>query len=170
MTRLHVITAVTRPQNLGEIAASLAAASVTAGTDVVWHWHFDLERNHIGGQKPKNDALDTITDGWVWILDDDTIVHSEILIAWKQHAQDGATAVVFGQTRADGRTLVSGLERVRVGDIDIGQAILRRDVIGEHRLAESYEGDGVFLEAVLPNTSAIYDNRFLSFHNRLAAA
>jgi hypothetical protein len=169
--RLHIVTAITRPANLGKIAASLAAAACTARIDLVWHWRFDWQRDHVGGQKLKNDALDEIDDGWVWMLDDDTIAHSEILQAWAQHARhEGVGAVVFGQSRADGRILVANEQNVRVGHIDIGQAFLRRDIIGEHRLPEHYDGDGMFLEAVLPDSGAIYDNRLLSFHNRLEAA
>ena len=169
--RLHIVTAVTRPANLGMIAASLAAAACTARIDLVWHWRFDWQREHVGGQKLKNDALDAITEGWVWMLDDDTIAHSEILQAWSQHARhDGVRAVVFGQSRADGRILVADEQNVRVGHIDIGQAFLRRDIIGEHRLPEHYDGDGMFLEVVLPDSGVIYDNRLLSFHNRLEAA
>lgn len=166
--RLHVITAITRPANLGEIAASLAAACATARIDLVWHWRFDYQREHVGGQKLKNDALDTISDGWVWMLDDDTIAHSEILQAWAQHAKIAdVTAVIFGQLRADGRTLVADPENARRGMIDIGQAFLRRDAIGEHRLPEDYDGDGMFLERILPTANVIYNNRMLSFHNRL---
>jgi hypothetical protein len=169
--RLHVVTAVTRPANLAEIASSLAAACCTARIDLVWHWRFDWQREHIGGQKLKNDALDAISDGWVWMLDDDTIAHSEILQAWAQHAlSPSSEAIVFGQRRADGRILVADPDNARVGSIDIGQAFLRRDVIGTQRLPEHYDGDGVFLEAVLANAVTIYDNRLLSFHNRLEVA
>jgi hypothetical protein len=169
--RLHVVTAITRPANLAAIADSLAAACCTSRVDLVWHWRFDWQREHVGGQKLKNDALDDIRDGWVWMLDDDTIAHSEILQAWAQHARhEGVGAVVFGQSRADGRILVANEQNVRVGHIDIGQAFLRRDIIGEHRLPEHYDGDGMFLEAVLPSCETIYDNRLLSFHNRLEAA
>ena len=171
MTRLHVITAITRPANLGAIAASLAAACATARVDLTWHWVFDWDHAHIGGQKRKNDALDAIGDGWVWMLDDDTVAHSEILQAWLRWARtDGVDAVVFGQTRADGRILEANAEHARVGHIDIGQAIIRRDSIADTRLEEHYDADGVFLETVLPRISTIYDNRYLSFHNRLDAA
>jgi hypothetical protein len=169
--RLHVVTAITRPANLAAIADSLAAACCIARVDLVWHWRFDWQREHVGGQKLKNDALDDIRDGWVWMLDDDTIAHSEIIQAWAQHAhQDDVGAVVFGQSRADGRTLYASEDDARIGYIDIGQAFLRRDVIGEHRLPEHYDGDGMFLEVVLPESGAIYDNRLLSFHNRLEVA
>jgi len=166
--RLHVITAITRSANLADIGASLAAACVTARVDLQWHWVFDWDRQHIGGQKRKNDALDAITDGWVWMLDDDTLAHSEIIQAWSTYVSNPRfDAVVFGQVRADGRRLEASRDDVRVGSIDIGQAFLRRDLIGDERLPETYEGDGVFLERVLARADAVFDPRALSFHNRL---
>ena len=170
--RLHVVTAVTRPENLALIAESLARASVAARVDVSWHWVFDLDRRFVGGQKRKNDALDEILDGWVWFLDDDTSVDVRILSAWRTSvdADPSLEAVVFGQVRADGRFLHPLPELVRVGDIDIGQAFVRRDAIGMHRLDESYDGDGVFLAAVLPRVNTLFHDEYLSRHNLAAAA
>lgn len=170
--RLHVITAVTRPGNLAEISGSLAAACVNARTNLVWHWLFDWQREHVGGQKLKNDALDQITDGWVWMLDDDTVAHSEIIQAWAIHMREdpAAEAVVFGQHRADGRTLTAAAAHAKRGFIDIGQAFLARELIGDKRLPEHYDGDGMFLEDVLREARVIYDNRRVSFHNWLESA
>ncbi len=170
--RLHVVTAVTRPENLAVLAASLAGAAVAARVDVSWHWVFDLDRRYVGGQKRKNDALDEILDGWVWFLDDDTSVDVRILSAWRASvdADPSLEAVVFGQVRADGRILEAAAELVRVGDIDIGQAFVRRDAIGMHRLDESYDGDGVFLAAVLPRVNVLFHDEYLSRHNLLVAA
>lgn len=166
--RLHVITAITRPSNLGEIAASLAAAGAAARVDIVWHWAWDLHREHVGGQAVKNRALDWIVDGWVWMLDDDTVAHSEVITTWREYAHD-CDAVIFDQVRTDGRYLIASENDARVGHIDIGQAFIRRILIGDHRLPEHYDGDGMFLEAVLPECRTRFVNRPLTFHNRLAA-
>ena len=80
--RLHVLTAVSRPENLGQIAESLAVAVERAeyGVDLaVALGMFDPDRQHVGGQALKNDMLDDIDDGWVWILDDDTLAHPDVL-------------------------------------------------------------------------------------------
>ena len=167
--KVHVLTAVTRPWNLPLIAGSLANAAAAAGCDICWHWQFDSERRHVGGQAVKNRMLDEITDGWVWLLDDDTLVHPNLLRRARTVSGDQAVdAIVFSQARADGRQLTAAPANVRVGDIDAGQAILRRDLIGATRLHESYEGDGIFLADVLGRANAVYVDEFLSLHNALA--
>ena len=73
---LHILTAVTRPHNLPQMAESLIPAA-SVGVELVWHLGYDLERKHIAGQAVKNRLLDTISapQEWVWILDDDNTAH-----------------------------------------------------------------------------------------------
>ncbi|HEY6206289.1 MAG TPA: hypothetical protein VIW21_09005, partial [Chthoniobacterales bacterium] len=75
---LHILTAVTRPENLPKLAESLIPAA-TAGVELAWHLGYDLERRHVAGQAVKNRLLDRIGPGrdWVWILDDDNTAHPE---------------------------------------------------------------------------------------------
>jgi len=170
-----VLTAVSRPHNLARVGASLARstnAAVEAGHDVevVWHWRLDTRREHAGGQRLKNQMLDGIDHGWVWILDDDTAVHPELVTRLAETIRDhpAVVAVVVAQTRADGRVFPAGPESVKVGYIDAGQALLRRDAVGDDRLPETYEGDGQFLERVLARAGPqMYVNEPLSFHNML---
>lgn len=170
--KLHVITAVTRPENLTILAQSLAVAAFNTdgSVDVQWHWRFDLDREHVGGQAVKNAMLDEIRDGWVWALDDDTVAHPDMLAAILQAHDDGCRGLVVSQARADGRTLVAAPENVRVGGIDVGQAVLSRHMIGNRRLPKNYEGDGHWLQAVLQNARKVrYLNEILSYHNALEA-
>ena len=49
--RLHLLTAVTRPDNLPAIEESISVAMDRARTvDVQWHCLTDLKRQHVGGQ------------------------------------------------------------------------------------------------------------------------
>lgn len=168
--RLHVLTAVTRPENLSAVAHTLARATATvADIEVVWHWRFDPGRQHVGGQHLKNEMLDRIHDGWVWILDDDTVAHPalvQMLMRCVREMPD-MQALVVSQARADGRTLRAAPENVRVGFIDAGQALLRRDLIGEERLPETYEGDGQLLERLLPAARVVYCDETLSLYNAI---
>ena len=166
--RIHVITACTRPRNLPALAESIVDAACE-GWEVCWHVLFDLERAHVGGQRPKNHALDAIADGWVCFLDDDTLMHPLLIETVSVH--HSADAVVVSQERADGRTLVAARENVKVGRIDIGQAVIRRDVIGDERIPETYVGDGIFLENVLTaDRPVMFVREVLSYHNALAVA
>src|SRR5512132_2800574 len=111
--RLHVLTAVTRPGNLGLLAESIAAASIPE-VGIVWHWCFDPERTAVGGQRLKNEMLDQISDGWVCFLDDDNVMHPDFVRRVHEH-KDADAVVVCQQRHSDGRTLVAGPGELRVG-------------------------------------------------------
>lgn len=159
---LHVLTACTRPQNLSRIAASLRAWNTD---DFIWHIRFDPHGRHVGGQAVKNAMLDEIADGWVMFLDDDTLVHPYL---WKRYlAHRDTPAIVFSQDHSQLGILRAAPENVAVGSIDIGQVILRRELIGTHRIPKGYAGDGEFLSVILPKVDAVYLDEILSFHNAL---
>ena len=167
--RVNVLTAVSRPANLPLVAESLARASERApNVQIAWRWTLDLERRHVGGQALKNDLLEQVPeDEWVWILDDDTLAHEDaILMAASFQNYD---AIVFSQLRSDGRILPAKAENCVVGSIDIGQAFMRRALIGEHRLPIDYNADGMFLGAVLaPPADVLYHPAALSLHNAIS--
>jgi hypothetical protein len=170
--KFHVLTAVSRPYNLTAVGSSLATAVKRAGVhEVQWHLRFDPARQHVGGQELKNRMLDDIADGWVVILDDDTVMHKQffprVVSALKRNP--GCAAVVVSQLRTSGEVLVAHPDNAVVGGIDAGQVVIRRDVIGEHRLPPTYAGDGVWLEKILFGRSdVVYMTDVLSLHNRLS--
>lgn len=162
---LHVLTACSRPGNMEKLAWSLNNWPQNA--DFTWHVRFDFEKQHVGGQRLKNEMLDQITEGsdYIYILDDDTEAHSEL---WPFYAQNiGREAMVVSQHHSVLGYLEAAPEYVKIGGIDIGQAIIRRDVIGENRIPETYAGDGTFLCAILPYVDAVYTDVILSIHNTL---
>jgi hypothetical protein len=168
-----VLTAVSRPENLPAIADSLAVAAQNApAVQLQWHWRFDLERQHVGGQALKNAMLDDISDGWVWVLDDDTVAHPEVLEVFKAavKAHPNASAVIFAQRRTDGRVLRAAPEMMHPGSVDIGQAFLnwRVFIFGYDPIPEHYNGDGMFLETVLAGATTVYIDEPLSLHNVLS--
>jgi len=135
---------------------------------MIWHIRIDGKRRYVGGQALKNDVLDSIWDGWVWMLDDDCTAHP-LLYRRAFHQREVARALIVSQQREDDSILHAAASEVEVGKIDIGQAILARDLIGDHRIPETYAGDGMFLEAVLAETDAIiYLDEVLSHHNNIA--
>lgn len=167
--KLHVLTAISRPENIPELAMELATAALEVPEfDVVWHWRFDLERQNVGGQALKNEMLDEIDDGWVWVLDDDTSVHPELFPKFAEAIEEfpNAQALIVGQSRSDGTYLPGTIWSVSVGLIDIGQALLRRDLIGKKRIPLLYDGDGYFLVDVLTDQhEVLWLDRELSYHN-----
>lgn len=170
--KLNVITAASRPWNLSVIAGSLSYAHSRAPeVDLTWHLRFDPERVHVGGQALKNKMLDQISDGWVWTLDDDTLVHENLLRNVSEFVQSKPElrAVVVSQRRNDGRVLRACPENAVVGEIDAGQALLHVDLINGLRVPETYAGDGVWLESLLRHASGVsYLDEVLSLHNALS--
>ena len=99
--RLNVITAVTRPENLGRVAESLSAAAANVphewGIEVRWHWKFDPHRLCVGGQVLKNQMILSVRSGWVWILDDDTLAHPDVLRVVSASITEHTDAIVVSQ-------------------------------------------------------------------------
>jgi hypothetical protein len=161
---LHILTACTRPQNLPFMAESLRA---WGSADFIWHVRFDWRGRHVGGQAVKNKLLDEIHDGWILVLDDDTVVHPALWRTFQKHRHGDAAAIVVSQQHSVLGVLHAAHVNVMIGTIDIGQAIIRREAIGNYRIPETYAGDGEFLSAVLPSVEAVYIDEILSFHNAL---
>ena len=171
-----MLTAVTRPNNLPLIGISISAAEKRSRSVLVeWHYREDRERQHVGGQAIKNQLLDEITDGWVVILDDDTLMHErflqkiELVVATQELAKRHISAIVVSQKRTDGSVLKASPANAVVGSIDAGQAVLRRNLISDHRIPETYAGDGMWLEALLRDrTDVHYMRDVLSLHNAIS--
>ena len=166
------MTAVTRPENLPTIQDSIFNANDREPkVDVEWHRYEDLERQHVGGQHPKNVMLSRITDGWVCILDDDTVMHPHFLkkIYRAHHHHPTCQAFVFSQRRTTGVVLQAKPKNMVVGSVDAGQAVLLRSYIGDLLIPETYAGDGEWLECLLFEQPDVhYMSEILSFHNALS--
>jgi hypothetical protein len=127
---------------------------------------FDPNHEYVGGHFLKNDMLDRINDGWCLLLDDDTLLHPEILQTLDQVLKDNpeTKAIVVNQDDI----LIARRENIRVGGIDAGQVIARRDLIGDNRLPLVYEGDGHFFVSFLPKEeNVVFIGKTLSNHNLL---
>jgi hypothetical protein len=149
--KLHLLTAITRPENLAQIAASVAVAQTSApDVALVWHWRCDPERRHPGGQGLKNQMLDDIADGWVWILDDDNLMRPDFLVTIQAciEAQPAAQMLVCAQQHADGRVRRVNRAMLRETHVDAAQAIIAHTALGTLRIPEHYCGDGAFIEAL----------------------
>ena len=136
-----------------------------------WHWRFDVERQNVGGQAVKNAIIDEIRDGWVWMLDDDTVAHPDVLSTVSECLRRDLSlqAIIVGQRRNMREDLVADPGHIVPGFCDVGQAFLRRDLIGEYRIPIDYNGDGLFLHSVLKgNNRVAYLSDVLSFHNAIS--
>lgn len=165
--RFHVLTAVSRPENLPLLARSLADGA--DGHEIVWQWRFDLEQSDPGGNRTKDEMLleRGMWNGWVYVLDDDTLLQPGLFSAAAAAAGDGYDALIVSQRRPD-LVLHAKRKNVHPGGIDIGQAVISRDLLGQTRIPHRYDGDGDFLCEVLGRGRVRFLDRILSVHNALA--
>jgi hypothetical protein len=167
---MHVLTACTRPQNLPLLATSIQNA-MCEPWEVCWHIRFDPAGEHLGGHKLKMDMLAQITDGWVVFLDDDTLMHMDVLQRVADHSDAAGVVVSQDRTASLGHMLWAAPQNMRLGGVDIGQVVLRRELIGDAEMPPYYGGDGTFLASILQNRDDIvYLDEVLSLYNALEAA
>ncbi len=168
---LSVLTAVSRPENLPQVELSIwHAMQREKNIQVNWRKCYDDEREHVGGQRPKNMLLGQVREGWVCILDDDTVMHPKFLqkVYRAYHHHPHASAFVVSQRRTTGVVLQAKPENMVVGKVDAGQVVIRRDVIGDLLIPETYAGDGEWIEALLHyRDDVVFMPEILSLHNAL---
>jgi hypothetical protein len=165
---LHVITPCSRPGNLPQLADSLAVApdffrvtwwivadAKTAPGVMRAHCRtFDAgfevqllscKKNSVAGKAQVNQALDKITDGWVWVLDDDNVAHLNFFRELSLRTATNYQAIAFAQQSREGVRAV-GPDTMKECGIDQAQFVLRRDLIGDERYLQKYTADGEFAE------------------------
>lgn len=158
--KLHIITPVSRPWNLVAIGQSIAER--IKRMEVYWHCAIDKgckatkpdfpflttfvegPKSFFGNQL-RNLLLDLVQDGWVYFLDDDNVLHENFENA-AFHAVEcnpDANWFCFIQVRRDGRVYLNPTDSPQVGNIDMGQVVIRRSFINNFRFPEnSYAADG----------------------------
>lgn len=186
MSTVHVLTPVTRPQNLVRIEESLVLAAQYAGAyyTVIWHVMSDSSYRSVGGYSLRNEMLDQLhyPRDWVAMIDDDTIMHEQILVRLRQveERHPEVQAMIVAQTRpadwnpgcADPARLRNGAHKLAPDEcaFDTGQVIFRRGLMGDYRFRTvDRAGDGWFYEEVLADAEAlvVYVDEVLSYYNGL---
>lgn len=122
-----------------------------------------VERSDWGVAKV-NYALNFVKDGYVYILDDDTILHPNFDVILSLNERHDF--IHFNQETPDGRFRVGGT--VKRYKIDIGNFVVSREAIGTTRLRNGRTPDGVWAEELhAKSENPIYINRTFSYYNYL---
>ncbi len=170
--KLHILTAFSRRENLPEVRDSIIMASNREPhMQLEWHQEFDPDRLCVGGQALKNKMLADIDDGWVCILDDDTVMHPRFLqkVYRAYHHHPTVNAIVVSQRRTTNVVLQARPENMKVGLVDAGQVVIRRDFIGDLLIPETYAGDGEWIECLLYGRDDVhFMSEILSLHNAIS--
>jgi len=197
----NIITRCSRTKNLLKVKDSIFNQS----PNVIWYVYFDtlhlkdidadlltqlqdlnikitFKKSIPGdyGHQFINDAIESIQNGWVYVLDDDNILHEDFIqtLTSKIKENPDKRAFIFDQ-KVDGKDFtkldirVAKPENMKVQHIDMAQFILRRDLIGEMRLKlGDYKADGYFIEEIYKMNSEdfFFINQILCYYNFLTGA
>lgn len=177
--KINIITPCTRPENLMEISKSIKIPKKNYRWIVVFdldyvdpslipdncEYHYHRNPNSQVGNGQRNYVLDFIKDGYIYFLDDDTIMSPYL---WDKVKDLDNDLITFGQLYKNGDLRVDG-KTVRRDYIDTGCALISRKLIGDSRWIENlYQGDGVFLtECHLKSKTYKYLPYALSIYNAL---
>jgi len=170
---INVITRCTRPQNLLTISKTI----FTDLFEISWYILFDttilkdidvsllMDISNIGakikflksdpnsfGYNMINEVLDEITDGWVYILDDDNIIHPDFYNALSEIEEHELYGVLVFNQKVDGKDFTkldireAKPENMKVGSIDIAQVLIDIGIYSKYIFNNSYTADGELVE------------------------
>lgn len=165
---IHLVTAVSRPENLLRIHRSISLAISRAKLKAKWilvvddvnsippatesvlkDGVFEIEKLvHCGGKcsygiDQKNSGMASIVDGYYHCIDDDNIVHRDFFLGLERamDANPKKKAFVFGQQRWDNiKSLIASPDRMEYGKIDNTMFVVHSSLIGSHRYDLSRSG------------------------------
>ena len=197
----NIITRCSRTKNLLKVKDSIFNQS----PNVMWYVYFDtlhlkdidsdllteLQHPNIKitfkksipgdyGHQFINDTIDLIQDGWIYVLDDDNILHEDFISTLTTYILENPDkkAFIFNQ-KVDGKDFtkldvrLAKPENMKVQLIDMAQFLLRRDLIGEIRLKSGdYKADGYFIEEIYKSNPEdfFFINQILCYYNYLTGS
>jgi hypothetical protein len=188
---LNIITPVSRPQNLAQIRDSLrlldpyftvrwllalddkyaSPADVTVEADTI----ISVPHGATKGDAQRNAAMPFIEDGWVYCLDDDTVIHPDFAATARRHIdQSGKRCLVFSQVNRDGTQRLD-TTRVYLGEIDTGSFLLHSSVIRNANwracphCPNGEAGDYMFINDIFNEypSEFIFTREFVTYYNAI---
>jgi len=201
MELVNVVTALSRPENIPVILEGMEEAVEWSDVEVLWVIVLDAHRRlppkvldrldrargvrvlkaaYPGwparyGIPQKNMGIDLCRNGFLYILDDDNIVHPDLFRelgdAFKRHP--GKLAFAFGQRRWDRYgDMMPAPERMGIGKIDNSMFVVHTRLVGSERYNGNLAGweDYYFFKGLHdahPDAFVIL-GRYLAYYNYLS--
>jgi len=136
--------------------------------------HVKYTKGGVSGNKQRNLALEEISNGWLYFLDDDNLVHPDFFkVADEIISNNNKLKCIFFSQVKNEKGEIRGVEpnHVRVNFIDQAQFLIERSLIGELRYEQKYEADGIFIQNIFRNNDpglfCFHNNPVVTYYNRL---
>jgi hypothetical protein len=175
---LNIITPCSRPENLFKIYKSINIPKD------MYRWIVVFDSDHIPtdnlppkcephiyrhpdskvGNAQRNYGMDLVDRGWIFFLDDDTLLHQDL---WSEIKDLKHDFIHFGQEQ-NGIFRLTG-SKIMVEHLDVGSFVVNKKIVKDHKFPlKVYQSDGIFAMLVSNETTDIkYIPKVLSKYNEL---
>ena len=176
---IHIITPCSRPENLIFLKDSIPEkcnwivvydklakpTSEIEGATILYSPYTGS-----AGNPNRNYALDTIefsdTD-WIYILDDDNIIHPEWYDKVKDFTADYLNMIAWGQVCKNNSVRLAPSNNPNVGNIDTSCYMVRGKVMKTLRYDMLYEADGIMARQAYEQGGFMMLDQYLGYYNYL---
>lgn len=196
--KLNIVTPCSRPKNLQLLLDSIRIANNLNLFEIKWYIVFDAETipesqnlnpqdypsglkiqlncyknsESISGNGQRNFALEQITDGFVYFLDDDNLMHPDLLTTiWNQIQLRGEEIGIVGNQLFSEEIIRSAARHlVKPGSIDIAQLCIHKNLIGNKKWPLAfYDADGKFISNIytLHYQKFVFVEKVIAYYNKL---
>ena len=121
---------------------------------------------NIGLEYIKN-QLNPSDNDWVYILDDDNVIHPEWWNNIQSHLNTDASIITWGQLWASGEPRTEPTDTPKIAKIDTSQYMVRWNVAKNLRFEHIYEADGIYAEEASKLGSVKKLDQYLGYYNFL---
>ena len=138
---------------------------------------FYEDKQSTAGNSQKNRGILEVTEGWVYFLDDDTIMHSNFIKTINNVSNEEFDLILISQERSPEEfpyvnVLEPNLDDIGIGKIDNGQAIFKRKVLENDGFypIDFYQADGNLIKRAcnsVPRERIKVYKQILCYYNKL---
>lgn len=121
---------------------------------------------NVGLDYIKNNLNPSDTD-WLYILDDDNILHPEWWNTIQNHLNSDDAIVTWGQSWPNGVPRTEPTDQPKIATIDTSQYIVKWSVAKDLRFEHIYEADGIYAEEAAKRGSVKKLDQYLGYYNYL---
>ena len=111
--------------------------------------------------------LNPSDNDWVYILDDDNIIHPNWWSHIQQHLNSDASIITWGQVWANEAPRTKPTYTPKIATIDTSQYMVKWSVAKNLQFEHIYEADGIYAEEAAKQGSVLKLDQYLGYYNYL---
>jgi glycosyltransferase involved in cell wall biosynthesis len=114
-----------------------------------------------------SEHLNPSDNDWVYILDDDNIIHPNWWSNIQHHLSSNASVITWGQVWANEEPRTEPTDTPKIATIDTSQYMVKWNVAKNLQFEHIYEADGIYAEEAAKRGSVLKLDQYLGYYNFL---